>query len=157
MPSVNINSLTPVKLNSIIANQKGDNFIPPSAFTNGDKFVIIMNGLLTSVQNGTLNVYLYIGSVQAVAFNVINVISSGQPCKMTIEVDCTVSGNNVDLSNGTALLSMERFNTAIRFSTTTASAIVNNNGLSNSIDIYVSQSIAQVSSFTPLSYTIEQL
>jgi hypothetical protein len=157
MPSVNINSLTPVKLNSIIANQKGDNFIPPGAFTNGDKFVIIMNGLLTSVQSGTLNVYLYIGSVQAVAFNVINVISSGQPCKMTIEVDCTVSGNNVDLSNGTALLSMERFNTAIRFSTTTASAIVNNNGLSNSIDIYVSQSIAQVSSFTPLSYTIEQL
>jgi len=157
MPSVNINSLTPVKLNSIIANQKGDNFIPPGAFTNGDKFVIIMNGLLTSVQSGTLNVYLYIGSVQAVAFNVINVISSGQPCKMTIEVDCTVSGNNVDLSNGTALLSMERFNTAIRFSTTTASTIVNNNGLSNSIDIYVSQSIAQVSSFTPLSYTIEQL
>jgi hypothetical protein len=157
MPSVNINSLTPVKLNSIIANQKGDNFIPPGAFTNGDKFVIIMNGLLTSIQSGTLNVYLYIGSVQAVAFNVINVISSGQPCKMTIEVDCTVSGNNVDLSNGTALLSMERFNTAIRFSTTTASAIVNNNGLSNSIDIYVSQSIAQVSSFTPLSYTIEQL
>jgi hypothetical protein len=157
MPSVNINSLTPVKLNSVIANQKGDNFIPPGAFTNGDKFIIIMNGILTSVQSGTLNVYLYIGSVQAVAFNVINVASSGQPCKMTIEVDTTVSGSNVDLGSGTAFFAMERFNTAIRYSTATASAIVNNNGLSNSIDIYVSQSIAQVSSFTPLSYTIEQL
>jgi hypothetical protein len=104
-----------------------------------------------------LNVYLYIGSVQAVAFNVINVASSGQPCKMTIEVDTSVSGSTVDLGSGTALFGMERTNTSIRYSTATATAIVNNNGLSNSIDIYVAQSATQTSSFLPLSYTIEQL
>jgi hypothetical protein len=157
MPSVNINSLSPIKLNSIIANQRGDNVIPAGAFVNGDKFVIIMTGLLTTVSSGSLNVYLYIGSVQAVAFSVINVASSGQPCKMTIEVDTTVSGSTVDLGSGTALFGMERTNTSIRYSTATATSIVNNNGLSNSIDIYVSQSASQVSSFLPLSYTIESL
>jgi hypothetical protein len=157
MPSVNINSLTPVKLNSVIANQKGDNFIPAGGFVNGDKFIITMYGNLTTLGSGSLNVYLYIGSVQAVAFNVINVGITNQPAKFTIEVDCTVSGNNVDLSNGTALLSVERFNTSIRFSVGTIGSLVPNNGLSNSIDIYVAQSSAQVSTFTPLSYTIEQL
>jgi len=157
MPSVNINSLIPVKLNSIITNQRGDNVIPAGAFTNGDKFIIILTGLLTSIGSGSLNVYLYVGSVQAVAFSVINVASTGQPCKMTFEVDCTVLGSTVDLGSGTALFSMERTNTSIRYSTASATAIVNNNGLSNSIDIYVSQSATQVSSFLPLSYTIEQL
>jgi hypothetical protein len=157
MPNVNINSLTPVKLNSVIANQKGDNFIPAGGFVNGDKFIITMYGNLTTLGSGSLNVYLYIGSVQAVSFNVINVGITNQPAKFTIEVDCTVSGNNVDLSNGTALLSAERFNTSIRFSVGTLGSLVPNNGLSNSIDIYVAQVSAQVSSFTPLSYTIEQL
>jgi hypothetical protein len=157
MPSVNINSLTPVKLNSIIANQKGDNFMPPGAFTNGDKFIITMYGNLTTLGSGSLNVYLYVGAVQAVSFNVINTGLTNQPAKFTFEIDCTVSGNNVDLSNGTALLSAERFNTSIRFSVGTLGSLVPNNGLSNSIDIYVAQVSAQVSSFTPLSYTIEQL
>jgi hypothetical protein len=157
MPNVNINSLTPVKLNSVIANQKGDNFIPAGGFVNGDKFIITMYGNLTTLGSGSLNVYLYIGSVQAVAFNVINVGITNLPAKFTIEVDCTVSGNNVDLSNGTALLSVERFNTSIRYSVGTLGSLVPNNGLSNSIDIYVAQVSAQVSSFTPLSYTIEQL
>jgi len=157
MPTVNINTLTPIKLNSIIVNQKGDNFIPPGAFTNGDKFIIIMNGLLTTVGSGSLNIYLYIGAVQALAFSVINVSSTLQPCKITMEVDCTVSGNNVTFVNATALLSMERTNTSIRYSTSSASNVVDNTVFSNSIDIYVSQSAAQVSTFTPLSYTIEQL
>jgi hypothetical protein len=157
MPNVNINSLTPVKLNSVIANQRGDNIMPAGAFVNGDKFMIVMTGLLTTVSSGSLNVYLYIGSVQAVAFNVINVASSGQPCKMTIEVDTTVTGSTVDLGSGTALFGMERTNTSIRYSTALATATVNNNGLSNSIDIYVAQSATQTSSFLPLSYTIEQL
>jgi hypothetical protein len=157
MPNVNINTLTPIKLNSIIANQKGDNFIPPNGFVNGDKFIIIMNGILTTVGSGSLNIYLYVGAVQALAFNITNVASSAQPCKITMEVDCTVAGNNVNLSNGTALLSFERFNTAIRYSTITASTLVDNTVFSNSIDIYVSQSATQISNFTPISYTIEQL
>lgn len=157
MPNVNINSLTPVKLNSIITNQRGDNVIPAGAFTNGDKFVIIMTGLLTTIGSGSLNVYLYVGTTQAVSFNVINVASTGQPCKMTFELDCTTSGANVDLGSGTALFGMERTNTSIRYSTATATSTFSNNGLSNSIDIYVSQSATQTSSFLPLSYTIEQL
>ena len=48
---------------------------------------------------------LYVGAVQALAFNITNVASSAQPCKITMEVDCTVAGNNVNLSHGTALLS----------------------------------------------------
>jgi hypothetical protein len=157
MPNVNINSLTPVKLNSIITNQRGDNVIPAGAFTNGDKFVIIMTGLLTTIGSGSLNVYLYVGTTQAVSFNVINVASTGQPCKMTFELDCTTSGANVDLGSGTALFGMERTNTSIRYSTASATSTFSNNGLSNSIDIYVSQSATQTSSFLPLSYTIEQL
>lgn len=157
MPSVNINSLTPVKLNSIISAQKGDNTIPAGAFTSGDKFIIIMNGLLTTVGSGSLNVYLYVGSTQAVSFNVANVASTAQPCKLTFELDCTVTGNNVDLGSGTALFSMERFNTAIRYSTATGTNNVSNNGLSNTIDVYVAQSATQTSSFLPISYTIEQL
>jgi len=157
MPNVNINSLTPVKLNSVIVNQKGDNTIPAGAFQNGDKFIIIMNGILTSIGSGSLNIYLYVGLVQALAFNITNVASTGQPCKITMEVDTTVAGNNVNLSNGTALLSMERFNTAIRYSTITGSTLVDNTSLSNHFDIYVSQSATQVSNFTPISYTIEQL
>jgi hypothetical protein len=157
MPTVNINTLTPIKLNSIIVNQKGDNFIPPGAFTNGDKFIIIMNGLLTTVGSGSLNIYLYVGAVQALAFSIINVNSTLQPCKITIEADCTVSGNNVTFLNATGLCSMERTNTSIRYSTSSASNVVDNTVFSNSIDIYVSQSATQVSTFTPLSYTIEQL
>ena len=157
MPTVNINTLTPIKLNSIIVNQKGDNFIPPGAFTNGDKFIIIMNGLLTTVGSGSLNIYLYIGAVQALAFSIVNVNSTLQPCKITMEVDCTVSGNNVTFVNATALCSMERTNTSIRYSTSSASNVVDNTVFSNSIDIYVSQSATQVSTFTPISYTIEQL
>ena len=157
MPTVNINTLTPIKLNSIIVNQRGDNFIPPGAFTNGDKFIIIMNGLLTTVGSGSLNIYLYIGAVQALAFSIVNVNSTLQPCKITLEVDCTVSGNNVTFVNATALCSMERTNTSIRYSTSSASNVVDNTVFSNSIDIYVSQSATQVSTFTPLSYTIEQL
>jgi hypothetical protein len=157
MPTVNINTLTPIKLNSIIVNQRGDNFIPPGAFTNGDKFIIIMNGLLTTVGSGSLNIYLYIGAVQALAFSIINVNSTLQPCKITMEVDCTVSGNNVTFVNATALCSMERTNTSIRYSTSSASNVVDNTVFSNSIDIYVAQSATQVSTFTPLSYTIEQL
>jgi len=157
MPTVNINTLTPIKLNSIIVNQKGDNFIPPGAFTNGDKFIIIMNGLLTTVGSGSLNIYLYIGAVQALAFSIVNVNSTLQPCKITMEVDCTVVGNNVTFVNATALCSMERTNTSIRYSTSSASNVVDNTAFSNSIDIYVSQSATQVSTFTPLSYTIEQL
>jgi len=52
---------------------------------------------------------------------------------------------------------MERTNTSIRYSTSSASNVVDNTVFSNSIDIYVSQSATQVSTFTPLSYTIEQL
>lgn len=156
MPNVNINSLTPVKLNTVIANQKGDNTIPAGGFENGDKFIIIMNGILTTSSSGTLNIYLYVGIVQALAFNITNVSSTGQPCKITIEIDTTVAGNNVNLSNGTALLSMERFNNAIRYSTITGSNLVDNTSLSNHFDIYVSQTAAQVSNFTPISYTIEQ-
>ena len=157
MPTVNINTLTPIKLNSIIVNQRGDNFIPPGAFTNGDKFIIIMNGLLTTVGSGSLNIYLYIGAVQALAFSITNVNSTLQPCKITMDVDCTVSGNNVTFVNATALCSMERTNTSIRYSTSSASNVVDNTVFSNSIDIYVAQSAAQTSTFTPLSYTIEQL
>jgi hypothetical protein len=157
MPNVNINSLTPVKLNTIIANQKGDNIIPAGGFVNGDKFIIIMNGLLTSVSSGSLTIYLYVGTVPALQFSITNVASTGQPCKITMDVDCTVAGNNVNLSNGTALLSFERFNTSIRYSTVIFSSLVDNTGLSNSFDIYVAQSAAQVSNFTPISYTIEQL
>jgi hypothetical protein len=157
MPNVNINSLTPVKLNTIIANQKGDNIIPAGGFVNGDKFIIIMNGLLTSVGSGSLTIYLYVGTVPALQFSITNVASTGQPCKITMDVDCTVAGNNVNLSNGTALLSFERFNTSIRYSTVIFSSLVDNTGLSNSFDIYVAQSATQVSNFTPISYTIEQL
>jgi hypothetical protein len=52
---------------------------------------------------------------------------------------------------------MERFNSSIRFSTATASNIVDNSLASNTIDIYMYQSAIQTSSFTPLSYTIEQM
>jgi hypothetical protein len=99
MPIVNINTLTPIKLNSIIVNQKGDNFIPPNAFINGDKFIIIMNGILTTVGSGSLNIFLYIGAIQALSFSVINVASSAQPCKITIETDITVTGTNVVFLN----------------------------------------------------------
>ena len=157
MPTVNINTLTPIKLNSVIVNQRGDNIIPAGAFINGDKFIIIMNGLLTSVGSGSLNIFLYVGAIQALSFSIINVSSTLQPCKITMEVDCTVSGSNVTFVNATALLSMERTNTSIRYSTSSASNVIDNNGLSNSIDVYVSQSATQVSTFTPLSYTIEQL
>jgi len=160
MPSVNINVVLPTPpaiLNTPIANQKGDYIMPPNGFVNGDKFIITMYGLLTTVGSGSLGVYLLIGSVPAVNFGVINVTSSNQPCKFTFEIDCTVSGNNVDLANGTALLSVERFNTSIRFSVGTIGSLVPNNGLSNSFNIALAQSASQVSSFTPLSYTIEQM
>ena len=157
MPIVNINTLTPIKLNSIIANQKGDNFIPPNQFVNGDKFIIIMNGILTTVGSGSLNIFLYIGAVQALSFNVINVASTAQPCKITIETDITVTGTNVVFLSTTALLSMERTNSSIRYSASSSSATVDNTSFANSIDIYVSQSATQTSSFTPISYTIEQL
>jgi len=160
MPSVNINVVLPTPpaiLNTPIANQKGDYIMPPNGFVNGDKFILTMYGLLTTVGSGSLGVYLLIGSVPAVNFGVINVTSSNQPCKFTFEIDCTVSGNNVDLANGTALLSVERFNTSIRFSVGTIGSLVPNNGLSNSFNIALAQSASQVSSFTPLSYTIEQM
>ena len=157
MSTVNINTLTPIKLNSIIINQKGDNIIPAGAFVNGDKFIIIMNGLLTTIGSGSLNIYLYVGAVQALAFSVINIASTLQPCKITIEVDCTVLGSTVTLLNSTALCSMERTNSSIRYSTSSTSSTIDNNGLANSIDIYVAQSATQVSTFTPISYTIEQL
>ena len=160
MPSVNINVVLPTPpaiLNTPIANQKGDYIMPPNGFVTGDKFIITMYGLLTTVGSGSLGVYLLIGSVPAVNFGVINVTSSNQPCKFTFEIDCTVSGNNVDLANGTALLSVERFNTSIRFSVGTIGSLVPNNGLSNSFNIALAQSASQVSSFTPLSYTIEQM
>jgi len=161
MPNVNINVVPPtnppVKLNSIIAAQKGDYIIPSNGFVNGDKFIITMYGLLTTVGSGSLNIYLYVGVVLAVSFSVVNVASAAQPCKFTFEIDCTVSGNDVNLGNGTALLSVERNNTSIRYSAGSIGSLVPNNGLSNSIDIYVSQSATQTSNFTPLSYTIEQL
>lgn len=157
MPNVNINSLSPVKLNSVIAAQKGDYIIPAGGFENGDKFIITMYGLLTSVGSGSLNIFIFVGALAAVTFGVINVASTAQPCKFTFEIDCTVSGNSVNLSNNTAMLSVERTNTSIRFSNGTSSTLIPNDGLSNSIDIYVSQTATQVSSFTPLSYTIEQL
>jgi hypothetical protein len=157
MSNVNINSLVPVKLNSIIANQKGDNVIPAGAFTNGDKFIVIMNGLLTTVGSGSLNIFLFVGPVQAVGFSIINVASSSQPCKITIEVDCTVAGTICSFVANTALLSMERTNTSIRMATPSSASPFSNSDLSNSIDIYVSQSASQTSSFTPISYTIEQL
>jgi hypothetical protein len=157
MPNVNINSLTPVKLNSIIANQKGDNIIPAGGFVNGDKFIIIMNGLLTSINGGNLNVYLYVGTVPILQFNVPNVASAGQPCKLTFEIDCTVVGTTVDFGSGSALFTMERNNTSLRYSTASFTAPISNTGLSNSFDIYVSQSATQVSNFTPTSYTIEQI
>jgi len=161
MPNVNINVVIPanppVKLNSIIAAQKGDYIIPPNGFVNGDKFIITMYGLLTTVGSGSLNIYLYVGLVLAVSFSIVNVASAAQPCKFTFEIDCTVSGNDVNLGNGTALLGVERQNTSIRYSTGAVGSLVANNGLSNSIDIYVSQSATQTSNFTPLSYTIEQM
>jgi hypothetical protein len=157
MPNVNINSVTPVKLNSIIVNQKGDNIIPSNGFVNGDKFIITMYGLLTTLGSGNLNFYILIGPSVAVSFTATNVASTAQPAKFTFEIDCTVSGNNVNLSNNTALLSVERFNTSIRFSVGIIGSLIDNTGLSNSIDIYVAQSATQVSNFTPLSYTIEQM
>jgi len=157
MPNVNINVLSPVKLNSIIAAQKGDYIIPSNGFVNGDKFIITMYGLLTTVGSGSLNIYLYVGVVLAVSFSIVNVASAAQPCKFTFEIDCTVSGNDVNLGNGTALLGIERQNTSIRYSPGAIGSLVPNNGLSNSIDIYVAQSATQTSNFTPLSYTIEQM
>jgi hypothetical protein len=160
MPNVNINVVLPTPpaiLNTPIANQKGTYIMPPNGFVNGDKFILTMYGNLTTVGSGSLGVYLLIGSTPAVNFGVVNVASTAQPCKFTLEIDCTVSGNNVDLSNGTALLSVERQNTSIRYSTGTIGSLVANNGLSNSINIAVAQSATQTSNFTPLSYTIEQL
>ena len=157
MPFVDINTLTPIKINNTIANQKGTNLIPAGGFVNGDKFIIVMYGLLSTFGSGSLNIALYVGATQALTFNITNIASSGTPCKITFEIDCTVSGTNVNLANGTALLSMERFNSSIRFSTATASNIVDNSLVSNTIDIYMYQSAIQTSSFTPLSYTIEQL
>jgi len=156
MPFVDINTLTPIKLNNTIANQKGTNLIPAGGFVNGDKFIIVMYGLLSTFGSGSLNIAIFVGGNQALTFNITNVASSGTPCKITVEIDCTVSGTNVNLANGTALLSMERFNSSIRFSTATASNIVDNNLLNNTIDIYVYQSAIQTSTFTPLSYAIEQ-
>ena len=104
-----------------------------------------------------MNVFLYVGTVQAVGFSIVNVASSSQPCKITIEVDCTVAGTIVSLVANTALLSMERTNTSIRFATPSSTNTFSNSDLSNSLDIYVSQSASQTSNFTPISYTIEQL
>jgi hypothetical protein len=157
MPNVNLNTLSPVKLNTPIAAQKGDYIIPPNGFVDGDKFIITMYGLLTTVGSGSLIIFLYVGSLTAVTFSVVNVASTAQPCKFTFEIDCTVSGNAVNLSNGTALLGVERQNTSIRYSNGTSSTLIPNNGTSNSIDIGVAQSATQVSNFTPLSYTIEQM
>ena len=157
MPIVDINTSTPIKINNTIANQKGTNLIPAGGFVNGDKFIIVMYGLLSTFGSGSLNIALFVGASQALTFNITNVAASGTPAKITIEIDCTVSGTNVNLANGTALLSMERFNSAIRFSTATASNIVDNSLASNTIDIYMYQTTAQVSTYTPLSYTIEQL
>ena len=154
---VDLNTLTPIKANSTIPNQKGTNLMPAGGFVNGDKFIIIMYGLLTTFGTGSLNIALYVGATAAVTFNITNIASSNQPFKITFEIDCTVSGNNVNLSNGTALLSMERFNSSIRFSTATASNIVDNSLLNNTIDVYMYQSAIQTSYCTPLSYTIEQL
>ena len=157
MPFVDINTLTPIKLNNTIANQKGTNLIPAGGFVNGDKFIIVMYGLLSSFGSGSLNIALFVGGSQALTFNITNVAATGTPSKITVEIDCTVSGTNVNLANGTALLSMERFNSSIRFSTATASNIVDNSLTNNTIDIYMYQTSIQTSSYTPLSYTIEQL
>jgi hypothetical protein len=157
MPFVDINTLTPIKLNNTITNQKGTNLIPAGGFINGDKFIIVMYGLLSTFGSGSLNISLFVGGNQAVTFNITNVAATGTPSKITIEIDCTVAGNNVNLSNGTALLSMERFNSSIRFSTATASNIVDNSLTNNTIDLYIYQTSIQTSSYTPLSYTIEQL
>jgi hypothetical protein len=157
MPLVDINTLTPIKINSTIANQKGTNLIPAGGFVNGDKFIIVMYGLLTTLGGGSLNILVAVGGTPALTFNVINAAITNQVAKFTIEMDCTVSGTNVNLANSTALLSAERFNTSIRFSTTTASNIVDNSLTNNTIDIFMYQTSAQASSFTPLSYTIEQM
>ena len=157
MPFVDLNTLTPIKINNTIANQRGSNLIPLNNFFNGDKFIIVMYGLLTTFGTGSLNIVLAVGGTQALTFNITNIASSNQPCKITVEMDCTVSGTNVNLANGTALLSMERFNSSIRFSTATAFNIVDNSLTNNTIDIYMYQSAIQTSSFTPLSYTIEQM
>lgn len=157
MPNIDLNTLTPVKINTTIANQRGTNLIPAGGFVNGDKFIIIMYGLLTTVGSGSLNISLNVGATTALNFIVVNVASSNQPCKITIEIDCTVSGNNVSLANNTALLSMERFNTSIRFATANSSNLFDNRLLNNTFDIYMFQSATQTSNFTPLSYTIEQL
>ena len=157
MPNIDLNTLTPVKINTTIANQRGTNLIPAGGFVNGDKFIIIMYGLLTTVGSGSLNISLNVGATTALNFIVVNVASTNQPCKITIEIDCTVSGNNVNLANGTALLSMERFNTSIRFATANSSNLFDNRLLNNTFDIYMFQSATQTSNFTPLSYTIEQM
>ena len=157
MPFVDINTLTPIKLNNTIANQKGTNLIPAGGFINGDKFIIVMYGLLSTFGSGSLNIAIFVGGSQALTFNITNVASSNTPCKITAEIDCTVSSTNVNLANGTALLSMERFNSSIRFSTATASNIIDNSLANNTIDIYMYQSAIQTSTFTPLSYTIEQM
>jgi hypothetical protein len=157
MPLVDINTLTPIKINTTIANQKGTNLIPAGGFVNGDKFIIVMYGLLSTLGSGSLNIIVAVGGTPALTFNITNVASAGTPAKITVEIDCTVSGTNVNLANGTALLSMERFNSSIRFSTATASNISDNSLTNNTIDIFMYQTFAQTSSFTPLSYTIEQL
>jgi len=157
MPNINLNTLTPVKINTTIANQRGTNLIPANGFVNGDKFIIIMYGSLTTIGSGSLNISLNVGATTALNFIVINVASASQPCKITIEIDCTVSGNNVGLENGTALLSMERTNTSIRFATANSSNLFSNLLANNTFDIYMYQSATQTSNFTPLSYTIEQM
>ena len=157
MPNIDLNTLTPVKINTIIANQRGTNLMPAGGFVNGDKFIIIMYGLLTTVGSGSINISLHVGATTALNFIVVNIASTNQPCKITMEIDCTVTGNNVNLANGTALLSMERFNTSIRFATANSSNLFSNLLANNTFDIYMYQSATQTSNFTPLSYTIEQM
>ena len=157
MPSVDLNTLTPVKVNTTIANQKGTNLIPANGFVNGDKFIITMYGLLTTLGSGSLNISLYVGASLALNFNVINVGITNQGAKFTFEIDCTTAGSNVNLGNSTAFLSVERFNTSIRFATPVQTNLINNQLTNNTFDIHMYQTSAQVSSFTPLSYTIEQM
>lgn len=157
MPLVDINTLTAIKINTTIANQKGTNLIPAGGFVNGDKFIIVMYGLLSSLGSGSLNIIIAVGGTSALTFNVINTGITNQIAKFTFEIDCTVSGTNVNLSNGTSILNVERFNSSIRSSTAISTNIIDNSLASNTFDIYMYQTTAQVSTFTPLSYTIEQL